>query len=141
MAKPDNKTKLVCKYVFNDERFSLNFCYFDKPIIEYTLEQQVSLLSERFSRYEIEKLYDIVKLYKNQLRDVQIKPNEVLHRGEQIGTIVNRMTYRVHFNNHAIKMKLDGLSKRELNRKIGFYAPKIALAEVDVQLYKLFQDA
>lgn len=52
------------KDVINDLVFCANFCYFDRPMFDYTEQQVGALFSNRYSHFEIKKLEELYEQYK-----------------------------------------------------------------------------
>lgn len=50
--------------IISDCTFCANYCYFDKPMFDYTEQQVERLFTERYSDFEIKKLIQLYTEYK-----------------------------------------------------------------------------
>ena len=53
----------IIKYIFEDNLFNSNFCYFDKPIFPYNKQQRWGLLVGKYSKFELKKIEQLIDEY------------------------------------------------------------------------------
>lgn len=119
----------IIECVFGDRLFSGNFCYFDAPIFEYTEEQKIKLINERYSVFEQKKILELYLLYKSlpTLKQGFIKNNYYIYSnlGIKIRIYKELGYYTIYVKGKPIKKTFDSIE--EARSYIGFYYPRLIL--------------